>query len=352
MKKAIILLAAAAVVLQALAGCSAPGRTGRLEVATELVKTYPVSTAPEDVTVKQLGAAGPSGYEYLGNLLVYDPGNAAVVPMDSAMFAARKAVSAAGGNYLYIMRLEAPGSLVRANYEIAGKILLATDETPLATASPLYEPMKEPRKRYTYMTTRDRSRFEGNSFYAEFGYGRVLNPLVIPADIEVRYGSVRDGWQWKAGYEYIIPGTPWGVGAYTSHFSSRYFVLVKGSDVTKNEEGTIDVRLHQVGPAASWNRILMKNWHLALRLGLGYGWEMKTYIPDSVDNPYGIYDNLYGVAQNFDAEFSYRFSRVISAGITLGESFTYAWGYDPQTNLRYSENFMVLTIGPILRFTF
>ena len=352
MKRSIIFLATAAVLTLALSGCAASHRVAPLTVVTELTKTYPVTASPDEVVVKQLGVAGPADYEYLGKLLIYDPGNAIVVPLDSAMNVARRAVSEAGGNYLYVMRMEAPGSLVRANYEIAGKILLAKGDDILTTASTLYEPMVEPKKQYNYMLTRDRSKLEGNSFYAEFGYGRIINPMRIPVDTELKYGSPRNGWQWKAGYEYLFPGTPWGLGANMSHFGSRYFVSVKGSNEANTEEGTIDMRLHQLGPTASWNKMLIKNWHLSMRLGLGYGWEMKTYIPDSVDNPYGVYDSLYGIGQSFDAEFSYRFSRIISAGITLGELFYYVWGYDPTTNLGYSENYMLLTVGPILRFTF
>lgn len=352
MKRSIIFLAVAAVLTLALSGCAASHRTASLRVATELVKEYPVTAAPSEVTVKQLGAAGPADYEYLGKLLIYDPGDAVVVPLDSALNVARRAVSEAGGNYLYVMRMEAPGSLVRANYEIAGKILLAKGDKALTSASPLYDPMVEPKKQYNYMLTRDRSKFEGNSFYAEFGYGRIVNPMRIPVDTELKYGSPRNGWQWKAGYEYLFPGTPWGLGASTAHFGSRYFVLVKGSDVTKNEEGTVDMRLHQFGPSASWNRMVMKNWHLSMRLGLGYGWELKTYIPDSVENPYGVYDSLYGLGQNFDAELSYRISKVISAGITLGEMFYYVFGNDPQTNQGYSENYLLFTVGPVFRLTF
>ena len=96
----------------------------------------------------------------------------------------------------------------------------------------------------------------------------------------------------------------------------------------------------------------MKNWHLSMRLGLGYGWELKTYIPDSVENPYGVYDSLYGLGQNFDVEFSYRISKVISAGITLGEMFYYVFGNDPQTNQGYSENYLLFTVGPVFRLTF
>ena len=146
MKRSIIFLVVAAALVVAISGCNAPHRVAALRVATELVKEYPVTASPSEVTVKQLGVAGPADYEYLGNLLVYDPGDAVVVPLDSALNVARRAVSEAGGNYLYVMRLEAPGSLVRANYEIAGKILLAKGDKVLTSASPLYEPMVEPKK--------------------------------------------------------------------------------------------------------------------------------------------------------------------------------------------------------------
>ena len=346
MKRFVLFLAVVAL----LSGCGAPGRTARLEVATDLLKTCPVTVAPEDVVVKQLGVAGPAEYEYLGNVLVYDPGNAKLVPADTAYYLAKKAVSEAGGNYLYIMRLEASGGLVRSNYEIAGKILRATDMSPLTSASPLYEPMKEPKKQYTYMKSRDRSEFGGNSFYAGFGYGRILNPIDIPDNIELKYGSMRDGYQWEIGYEYLLHGTPWGFGANFSTFDTRYFVSEEYAS-GKFQEGTVDIKLHQVGPTASWNKMVMKNWHLSMRLGVGYGWELKTFIPDSVDNPYGIYDSLYGICEKFDAEFSYRFSKVISAGLKLGEMFYYVWGYDPDTARSYSSDFMILTAGPLLRIT-
>ncbi|MBO4768632.1 MAG: hypothetical protein J5495_03755, partial [Bacteroidales bacterium] len=310
-------------------------------------KTYPVTAAPDEVVVKQLGVAGPADYEYLGKLLIYDPGNAIVVPLDSAMNVARRAVSEAGGNYLYVMRLEAPGSIVRANYEIAGKILLAKGDDILTSASPLYEPMVEPRKTYNYMLARDLSRPEGNSVYAEAGFGYILNPIELSSLWTVKYGSISSGFQWKAGYEYVLPGTPWGFGGYTSNFQSRFFVDLNG------EEGTYDLRQHQIGPSASWSKTVMKNWYLALRLGLGYAWEIDRFIPDSVDNPYyGVYDNLYGLGQNFDAELSYRFARRFSLGVSLGEMFSYVWGYDRDSGRRYDTEFVVLTLGPTFKIWF
>lgn len=349
MRKAIILPALAAFVLLLLSGCGASTRTARLEVATQLTKSYAPTVSPEEVTVRQLGAAGPREYDYLGSVLVYDPGNAVVVPLDSAMFLARKAVSDAGGNFLYIMRMEAPGGIVRSNYEIFGKMLLATDFSPLTEASPLYEPIREPGKRYVYLERRDRSSMPEHTFYLSGGYGRIMTPLELSPSMTILYGSVENGWFVNGGYSYTITGSGWGAGGYFSSFATRFFIRLRSGE--KEGEGIYDLRQRQVGPSVSWSGMVMKNWILSLRLGVGYSWETDTYIPDSVDNPYAFYDNLYGIGQSFNAEFSYRFSSRISAGVLLGESFSGVWGTDTATGRSYGNCFAVLSAGPILKFT-
>ncbi|MBR5056085.1 MAG: hypothetical protein IKX03_02700, partial [Bacteroidales bacterium] len=47
-----------------------------------------------------------------------------------------------------------------------------------------------------------------------------------------------------------------------------------------------------------------------------------------------------------------RFARRFSPGVSLGEMFSYVWGYDPDSGRRYDTEFVVLTLGPTFKIWF
>lgn len=336
MKRLSIISAFSAVLCSLLSSC------GNMQVATDVIKMYPMTCYIPDVKVYE-GSKSPENYEHLGTVAVYDQGMTRVTSYEATLDMAKRAVCETGGNALYIARHEIPNSLVSVNHQIIGQILLEKDGKSDVKQSPAGDlPVKKELPDYVgerYRIPDGPQVVNGNNIYFNGGYGRLFNKIE-GEEVEPEQGSIQNGFAYNFGYEHILPDGHWGIGAFCSNYTSamdakRKMELLVQLDSTSTERtkvyrkfaGKERIGLHAFGPSVSYSNT---NDHLFLsaRAGLGIAWMSESFAfrdlvyGAGIDTDSGIMKlpYSYGAALQLSGEIGYRINSLFTIGVTLGAS--------------------------------
>lgn len=364
MKRHSIFFALSAAFCALLSGC------GNMQVATDVIKMYPMTCLIDQVKVYD-GDKSPANYEHLGTVAVFDQGMARVTPFETTLDMAKRAVCETGGNALYIARHELPNSLVSTNHQIIGQILLESKEPSDVQSAPAKNlPLKKELPDYVasrYNIPDGPNVINGYNIYFSGGYGRLLTKAgVLDESITINMGSVENGFEYEFGFEHIMPDGHWGVGAFCSNFVSTFDgakqkkVSVKDSALSYTTERKFDGKfmasLHMVGPAVSYSKT-DEHLFLSARAGLGLAWQTESFAYSEVvygtgiDSESGVEKGpvYHGASLQLSGEIGYRLSSIITVGATLGAS-GYFMIYDTETTKSLSV-IPLISLCPTIRFT-
>lgn len=293
----------ASMMLVLLSGCGVTNPNTAQRVVTDISKVYPVCVTPDSVRVIQSGNPIPSNYIIIGNLRVYNHGSTVQIPLESTLETAKKAASNAGGNTLFISKLESPARLSIQNYDLTGQILLDTGENPVDVVVPLTENLDVPIPRFGHES-------KPCHLWASIGYGRVVSGLEMSEDLQIVNGDIRNGLIWKVGLDYVFPGDGWGVGIYYSDFASSFDYMYRDNNIIFN----FDSRL--IGASVIYDyhagRFLFTQ-----RVGCGYTWIWEKV--SSAENGLleSLSDFLPGLGIGFGTGISYSFTDAVFFGLNV-----------------------------------
>ena len=286
-----------------------------MQVATKVMKQYPVTTAPEDVRVYENGAAAPADAEILGEVTVYDDGRAKTEPWDTTLFRAKTAVSQVGGNGLYIMEHVAPSVWGSSNHQVYGTMLLCSDGSDAVVVEG--NPFTESYNQYVAQQEEYESRkVKGHNLYVSANYGRLLSEYDF-SDWRVVGGNINNGIEAEVGYEYIVRGGL-GFGVLGSMFKS--FVDVEPDMFTSGRLG-LDIKsiMGTVSFVTSSANMLMSTC-----FGFGYMAATNKFTDmESTGRPSQSFTDS-GPGMNLSIEIAHRFSNKSSLGFRANtKQFTY-----------------------------
>lgn len=321
MKKLLLLFAIAC-----LASCST------MKVATNVIKQYPVSVAPQDVVVYQPGDPMPPQIEELGSVTVFDDGSAKKEPMDTTLMRAKKAVSENGGNGLQIIDFKTPAESGSSNYQVYGNMLLTQGEpevvievgqdTQEVDARASYgEFAKANQVRNIAMTTMVRT---GHNIYGGLGYSYIGSKFTPADNIVITGGNFNNVLSYYAGYEYVTRNAlSFGLGVNRMSFGCQERVTT--------DEGTLDVndRYNLTGYMGTVGYIFNEgNVDLALRFGIGYGTcrEIINIISPSAAT---LMASNNGLCAQLGLDILYKITETLAIGAEIKEdTFTFVIGDD------------------------
>ena len=350
--------------------CSIICSCGTMSVATDVSKMYPMTCYISQVKVYE-GDKSPASYEHLGTVAVYDQGMSRQTPYETVLDMAKRAVCETGGNALYIARHELPNSLVSANHQLIGQILLEKKDSTAAPSVPARDlPVKKELPDYVsdrYHISGAPQIINGNNLYLNIGYGRLLSTASIVEDsMDILHGSIQNGFSYNFGYEHILPDGDWGFGLFSSNFSTsitaakEFDVIMKDSTMTiktnRKFEGKYVVNLHMFGPSVSYSRT-DEHLFLSARAGLGFAWQSESFAFSNVvygagiDSESGVLKGrvYHGAGLNLSGEIGYRINNLFTLGATLNAS-EYMMFYDTEST-RSLGFLSLVAICPTLRLT-
>lgn len=250
-----------ALCMATLASCSS------MQVATNVLKQYPVTTAPEDVLVYEDKADAPSYAEFLGQVKVYDKGNARTEPWDTTLLRAKAAVSEVGGNSLCIVSHVKPSIWGSTNHQLIGTMLLCPEDS---TAKVEYSFSNWLDEMNAEIEKYKEQEFKGHSIFVSANYAMLASEYDLGDDATWLNGNIKNGYEVEAGYEYTSP-SGFGFGILGSSYNSSADVALTSDGIRWN--GHINLNLKDIMGTLSFVESSEK---LMTRGGFGIGYVVAT----------------------------------------------------------------------------
>ena len=185
-----------------------------LKVMTDIVKTYPVSTTPENIRLYGLNDTVPNSAEVIGKVAVVDNGASTNCKYDQVLELAKKETSKYGGNALSLTEHKEPSIWGSSCHQIAGMMLYLSD-----TIINNYQPNSFYRGKRDKKRERKRMRPTPHTIYANIGYAWMTSKFYLPSgasgNLKKRPGLANRGI--RMGFE-----SGFGCGLLYSGYRSSY----------------------------------------------------------------------------------------------------------------------------------
>lgn len=264
------------------------------KVITDIVKTYPVTTTPENVRLFGLNDTVPNSAEVIGKVAVVDNGASTNCKYDQVLALAKKETAKNGGNALALTDHKEPSFWGSSCHQIAGMMLNLNDTVinHITDGQPnSFLEAKEIRKEQER-----RMRPTAHTIYANIGYAWITSKYYLPSGAS---GSPKNGLDWQIGYEWVSK-SGFGCGLLYSGYRSSY-------DMSNNK---INVGLNYIAPQFVLKQKVSEKWQLREVFGLGYfGYK------ESLE---GISASVSGLGFNFALGAEYLLSNHVGIGANIG----------------------------------
>ena len=261
------------------------------KVMTDIVKTYPVSTTPENIRLYGLNDTVPNSAEVIGKVSVVDNGASTNCKYDQVLELAKKETSKYGGNALSLTEHKEPSIWGSSCHQITGMMLYLSD-----TIINNYQPNSFIEASEIRKEKEKRMRPTPHTIYANIGYAWMTSKFYLPSGAS---GNPKNGLDWQIGYEWVSK-SGFGCGLLYSGYRSSY-------DISSN---SINVGLTYVAPQFVLKQKISEKWQFREVLGLGYFGYRESLKGESA--------SCSGLGYNFALGAEYLLSDHVGIGANIG----------------------------------
>lgn len=276
------------------------------KVMTDIVKTYPVTTTPENVRLYELNDTVPNSAEVIGTVSVVDNGASTNCKYDQVLALAQKETAKYGGNALSLTDHKKPSILGSSCHQIAGLMLYIGDSAAIIDN---YQPNVFLEAREIRQEKEKRMRPTAHTIYANIGYAWITSKFYLPSGAS---GNPKNGLDWQIGYEWVSK-IGIGCGLMYSGYSSSY-------DISNNK---INVGLTYIAPQFVLKQKFSEKWQLRESFGLGYFSYRESLKGESASL------SRFGFNFAFGAEY------LLSEHVGIGANIGYIGGRLPEQDDTY-----------------